>query len=318
MKKSLALLAAVIVVPATISGCSPSDVADATAQAGLTIGVSPVADLAPLFLGVKEGFFEEQGIRLTINTLAASGGAVLNAVDKGTFDLGFADTVSLMVAEEQGLDVQVISGAAATTGDAGVDYAAIVAHPDSAVDSLDDLRFLNVGVDVKGSTNDVVAKSAVAASGIDPASIMWQEVPFIDAVDAMSEHRLDAAFLVEPFVTHARLGGFRVISHPYAEFDPDLTVSGYVASKSLATKDPELVKRFLSALDDSYAFADAEKFSARANIGTYVTSDTPVESRLTLPLFAREFDRDATEKLADAAVGYRFLTSAPDLESLLP
>src|SRR5690606_4675241 len=224
MKQSLAVLALVIAVPAAVSGCSPLGAAGAVPQTNVTIGVSPVADLAPLFLGVKEGFFAAEGINLTINTLASSGGAVLSAVDQGTFDLGFADAVSIMVANEQGLEVDVISGAAATSGDVVQDYAAIVTHPESGISTLADLRFLNVGIDVKGSTNDVVAKSAVAASGIDPVGVIWHEVPFVDAVGAMTERRIDAAFVVEPFVTHARINGFNVISYPYAEFDTDLTV----------------------------------------------------------------------------------------------
>jgi NitT/TauT family transport system substrate-binding protein len=315
MKKSLALLVTVIAVP-VLAGCTPA--ADATTQTNLTIGVAPVADLAPLFLGVKEGFFADEGINLTINSLAPTSSAVLNAVDKNDFDFGYADTVSILAAHEQGLGVEIISGAAATSGEPKLDYAALVVHEDSLVDSLDDLRYLHVSIDAKATTNDVVVKDALEGAGVELSSVTWHELAFVDTLDALTARRIDAAFVVEPFVTHARMQGFRVVSFPYAEFDPSLTVSGYVASKELADRDPEVVDRFLAALEASYEFANKEKFSARANIGTYVDSGQPVESRLSLPIFTREFDRDAMAKLADAAMRYGFISNTPDLEAMLP
>lgn len=315
MKKILAVLTAAVAVPAFISGCAPS-AADAVPQTNVTIGVTPGADLAPLYVGVKEGFFKEQGINLTINSLASSSAAVLSAVDAGKFDIGFADAVSIMAAQEQGLDVELVSGAAATSGDPRLDYAAIIVHDDSLTDSLDDLRFLHMSIDAKGTINDLVAKSAVAASGIDVASVSWHEIPFVDATEALSSKRIDAAFVVEPFLTQARLNGFRVVSYPYAEFDPALTVSGYVVPKDMAGDD--LTERFLAALDASLEFTATDKYGVRANIGTYISADAAVESRLTLPTFTRDFDTEAAAKLADAAVQFGFLTTAPDLEALLP
>ncbi|MCW4386071.1 ABC transporter substrate-binding protein [Salinibacterium sp. SYSU T00001] len=317
MKKSIAALAIVIALPALASGCSTAP-ADAVTQTTVTIGVTPGADLAPLYMGVKQGFFAEQGINLTINSLAASSSAVLSAVDQEKFDFGFADAVSIMEAKEAGLGLEVISGAAATTGDPRLDYAAIVVHPSSAVDSLDDLRFLHMSVDAEGTINDLVAKSAVEASGIEVSSVSWHEIPFVDASEALTSRRVDAALVVEPFVTQARLAGFRVISYPYAEFDSELTVSGYVASSGLLEDDPELVERFITALDASFAYAEEETYEVRTNIGTYLSSEAAVEARLTLPRFTREFDRDALEKLAAAAVDHGFITQVPDLEALLP
>jgi NitT/TauT family transport system substrate-binding protein len=318
MKKTLAILTVAIAVPAVLAGCAPQS-AGAVPQADITIGVTPGADLAPLYLGVKEGFFADQGINLTINSLASSSAAVLSAVSDDKFDFGYADTVSILAAQEQGLAIELVSGAAATSGDVRNDYAAIIVRDSSGLNSVADLRYLNVSVDAKGTINDLVARTALQAAGADPASVNWHEIPFVDATEKLNVSRIDAALVVEPFVTEARLNGFRVISYPYAEFDPNLTVSGYVVSDELKSEDPELVERFLAALDTSLEHAEAEKYDVRTNIGTYIsTSDSSVLSRLALPTFTREIDRDAAQKLSDAAVAFGLLTAAPNLDEVLP
>lgn len=318
MKKSIAIVTAAIAIPALLAGCGlPS--AGAVPQADITIGVTPGADLAPLYLGVKEGFFAEEGINLTINSLASSSAAVLTAVSDDKFDFGYADAVSILAAQEQGLEIELVSGAAATSGDVRHDYAGVIVRESSNIHSLADLRYLHMSVDAKGTINDVVARAAVQASGAEPSSITWHEVAFVDATEQLTVARIDAAFVVEPFVTEARLKGFRVISYPYAEFDPNLTVSGYVVSSEMRAENPELVERFLAALDKSLEHAEAEKYAVRTNIGTYIsTSDSAVLSRLALPTFTREIDRSAAQKLVDAALAFGLLAQAPSLEDVLP
>src|SRR4051795_6333252 len=55
----------------------------------VTVGVIPIADVAPLFLGIKKGFFRDQ--RLNVKTQFAQGGAVIvPSVLSGDFQFGFS------------------------------------------------------------------------------------------------------------------------------------------------------------------------------------------------------------------------------------
>ena len=66
-------------------------------QTTLTVGVIPIADVAPLYLGIKEGFFEEENLKIEPQ-LAEGGAAITPAVLSGDFQIGFSNTVSLLIA----------------------------------------------------------------------------------------------------------------------------------------------------------------------------------------------------------------------------
>src|SRR3954462_8606544 len=74
----------------------------------LKIGLIPIADVAPVFLGQKKGFFKEQKITLKPQ-FAAGGAAIPPAVISGDFDIGFSNTVSLLIAGSKNLPVQIIA-----------------------------------------------------------------------------------------------------------------------------------------------------------------------------------------------------------------
>src|SRR3954452_4448969 len=112
---------------ATDGGASPAE--------GLTpvkVGAIPIGDVAPLHLGKAKGFFEEGGLDLTIEN--TTGGAVsVPGVVSGSFDFAFGNTVSLMVARDQGLDLKyVVNGTRASNQD-DVDFAGVVVAKDSDI-----------------------------------------------------------------------------------------------------------------------------------------------------------------------------------------
>ena len=71
------------------------------------VGVIPIVDTAPIWLGKEKGFFKEEGINLEITT-TTGGAAAVPGVVSGDFDIAFGNTVSLMVATDKGLPLKFI------------------------------------------------------------------------------------------------------------------------------------------------------------------------------------------------------------------
>jgi NitT/TauT family transport system substrate-binding protein len=85
--------------------------------AKLKFGVIPIADVAPLYLGIEKGFFEEDSLEIE-PVLAEGGAAIVPAVVSGADQIGFSNTTSLLIASSKGLPVQIIShGDIGGTGD---------------------------------------------------------------------------------------------------------------------------------------------------------------------------------------------------------
>ena len=315
-------LAAVAVL--ALSGCTDSDApaggsgdGDAGDSADLTpvtVGVIPIADTAALYLGDAEGFFAEEGLDLSIET-ATGGAAIVPAVVSGDYEFGFSNTLSLMVAADQGLDIQMVSSAVATTGDTTKDMGAVITKSDSGIASPADLAGKRVSSNSVGNINDTTVRSVVDESGADSSTIEFVEVPFPDAIAAVENDQVDAAFVVEPFVTSALDAGLEVVTYAYADFDPKLDIAAYFALNSI---DTELLEKFQAAMQKSLEYADANPDAVREIMATYTQTPPEVLADITLPRFPTEMDRASIEKLAASAQEYGVLSAEPDFDNLLP
>ena len=92
----------------------------------------------------------------------------------------------------------------------------------------------------------------------------------------------------------------------------------YFTSEKLLQDDPDLVKRFTEAMNESLAYADAHPDEARQVLTTYTEIDEAVIQKLTLPKWPAEINRQSVETLATLAVQDGLVTKQPDLSALLP
>ena len=99
------------------------------------------------------------------------------------------------------------------------------------------------------------------------------ELAFSDMPAALQAGRVDAIWVVEPFLSTSLAQGGRLVASNYVDTAPDLTVAVYFTSEQLIKNDPDLVKRFTDAMTESLAYADANPDEARAIISTCVNSE---------------------------------------------
>jgi NitT/TauT family transport system substrate-binding protein len=111
-------LAAVALLAVTATACgSSSSGASGSSSDGVTtvkVGVIPIVDVAPVYLGVKQGFYKKRGLDLTLET-SQGGAAIVPGVVSGQFEFGFSNTTSLMVARSRNVPVSPPPGRRART-----------------------------------------------------------------------------------------------------------------------------------------------------------------------------------------------------------
>ena len=135
---------------------------------------------------------------------------------------------------------------------------------------------------------------------------------------ALEAGRVDAVWVVEPFLTATLAQGGRLVASNYVDTAPDLTVAVYFTSEQLLRDDPDLAKRFTEAMNESLAYADAHPDEARQVLTTYTQIDKAVIPDLTLPKWPEEINRESVETLANLAVQDGLVTEQPDVDALLP
>jgi ABC-type nitrate/sulfonate/bicarbonate transport system substrate-binding protein len=208
-------LAVVLTLVGMLGACGGDDGGagdgEQTGPVTLKVGIIPIADLAPLYLGMDQGFFEEEN--LTIEPQFAEGGAaIVTSVVSGDYQIGFSNTTSLIIASTQNVPVQIIS-----QGVLGG------ATPEEAWDA--------VLVNALKAVGELTINTALKSEGVDYTTVDYFEVPFPEMIAALEAGDVDAAWVVEPFVTAGKAGGARPILFPYEQTTPNMTIATYFSTR---------------------------------------------------------------------------------------
>ncbi|MDL5199900.1 ABC transporter substrate-binding protein [Streptomyces sp. ALI-76-A] len=321
MQRRVPGLAAVLLTVAAAAGCGSSDSgASGTSSSGGTttvkVGIIPIVDVAPLYLGQKKGFFSSRGIELEMVS-AQGGAAIIPGVVRGQFQFGFSNTTSLMVAQVKGVPVRSVVNGAASNGKVGADVTGVAVKKDSPVKSARDLAGRTVAVNTLQNIGDTTVRESVRQAGGDPSKVEFVEIPFDQMPAALDGGRVDAAWMGEPSMTVAKAQGARVVASPFAETDPRLTVATYFTSAQVEKQNPGLVKDFAAAMTESLRYATDHPDEARQILTTYTKISGDVLKRLTLPGWPPDIDLPSLRKLASLSEkDGLFGDEKPDLDAL--
>jgi NitT/TauT family transport system substrate-binding protein len=216
----------------------------------IRVSTIPIIDTAPLQVGIAKGFFAAEG--LEIDTTPTAGGAMgLPALAAGQVQITFSNIISVVLGAKQGLGFEVIA-AGSNTGDKTPDLAALVAKKGSAIKTGKDLEGKRVAVNTRNNIIWLYARAWVQATGGNPDAVTYLEVPFPQMVDAVKGDRVDAAFVVEPFLSAGVASdSVSIVGWPYNAVQKRIPVSQYVATKTFITQNPGVIDRWVRAYNKS-------------------------------------------------------------------
>jgi NitT/TauT family transport system substrate-binding protein len=316
-----AALLAVLACAVGVAACGDDD--DGNGGGGgeaetttLRVGVIPIADVAPLYLGMKKGFFEEQG--LTIKPQLAEGGAAITpAVVSGDFQIGFSNTISLLIAASQDLPVEIISQgvlAGKTEEDAWAD---LLVLKDGPIKEPKDLEGKTIAVNTLKNICEVTIKASLEKEGVAVDTLKFSEVPFPDMNAALEAGRVDGACVVEPFVSQGKAGAARGIDPFYVRTAPDLTVATYFTSKQYAQENGDVVDSFVEAMNRSLTYAQSNPDEVRDVLLDYTEIPPEAAEQIKLPVWRPDLNEPTIELLSKLSLKYGLIEEQPDLDELI-
>jgi len=282
----------------------------------LKVGVIPIADVAPLYLGMEKGFFEDE--QLTIKPQLAEGGAAITpAVVSGDFQIGFSNTISLLIAASQDLPVEIISQgvlAGKTERDAWAD---LLVLKDGPIKEPKDLEGKTIAVNTLENICEVTIKASLEKEGVAVDQLKFTEVPFPDMNAALESGRVDGACVVEPFVSQGKAGAARGIDPFYVRTAPDLTVATYFTSKQYAQENADVVDRFVEAMNKSLNYAQSHPDEVRDVLLEYTEIPPEAAEQIKLPVWRPDLNEPTIELLSRLSVKYGLIDEQPDLDELI-
>jgi NitT/TauT family transport system substrate-binding protein len=321
--RAMVLLMVLVAAGPVASGCGGDAAGGTESENGrtkLTVQVVPIHEVAPVYLGIKQGFFAAENLEVEVKT-GQGGAESVPPVINGDVQVAYSNTPSLFSAAVRGLPIEIVAPAGG--GPLEKEHnalGAVMVSKDSAIRSYADLEGKTVAVNTLGNVLDVSLNAALEQRGVDHTQVEYVEVPFPDMLAALDAGGIDAAFLAPPFETIAEQSGdYRPIGFPLVDVRPEFVFAGYYVLRQWAQENQEVLERFLRALRRSMIYAAEHEQQTRATIGDY--SELPSELISAIPIGNRRPDCEeletSSEVLAGLMVRYGLLDREPDLDELI-
>ena len=277
----------------------------------VTVDTLPIANALPLDLGIKKGFFEQQGIEVKKQTLQ-SGNDVVLALANGNGELGYLGYVPMFIARTQGIPLTLVSASEVEGTNEADNWQNILVKGSSSIRTPADLAGKTIAVNALKGVGEVMIKAALKKDGVNPDSIHLLALPFPTMRTALANGQVDAIWTPEPFLSQAlNLDGARIVMAPGPVLGRYWPIGGYVSLGDWAKKNPGLATKFRTAINQSLSYAQSHPQEIRDLLpaGT---------QNVRLPIWSSLVDRDKLVQLAKYAKEYGVITTLPNFTQLIP
>ncbi|MEV6794089.1 ABC transporter substrate-binding protein [Streptomyces sp. NPDC051320] len=268
------------------SGSTGSTSSAASGPTTVAVGNGPFLSNVDLYLSDGKDYFSEAGLKANIKVLSAGSNAVPQLLNN-SLQFAAVDVATAITAVAQHLPIEVV--APNTVGSSGkVGYAGVVVSPKSGITSPAGLVGKTVAVNQINGTAMVLTKAALAKAGIDWKKVKFTEVAPPQLLPTLAGGRSDAAVLGEPGVTTAESQGMTYLFNQEQKTVPDTDTFVYITSKSYASKNPDVVKSFTSAVLKGHTYANAHPDEVRKTAASSTQVPAALLSKVTLPTFGEK------------------------------
>lgn len=324
MNKTLTAAAIAVSAVLALTACSgssePAQTPEGSGEGGaltpVNVAVVPVADVAPLYLGIKEGYFEDEGLDVTLQNVGGAAAAVPLLLN-GELQFAYGALIPVVTAAASGVPAVFVTGGVERPASAEEDYSALATVADSDVDSVSDLAGKKVGVNALRAGPQLVTIATLEAAGLSESDVEWVEIPMSEGIQAVERGNVDVVYLAEPFRTQAEEAGLKLIGSPtYSGAIPGAT-SGYFGVQDYVAGNAETVDAFTRALDKSVVYANENEAAVRAEIAEYSGMDAAAVEAINLPTFTSEIGDENVQAVIDQLSSVGWIDQEPDVATLV-
>lgn len=243
MRKLMAV-AALTVLAAT--GCGGDSTAgdDGATKVRYLTAFNAFGREAYAFVADEKGFFREQGLDVEIS-IGAGSGENMAALAGGAADFAPVDSTGYILMKGSGK----VTGITAVGAVQQKSMVGIMTLEGAGIAAPKDLEGRVLG-DQEGATTTILFPTYAKLAGIDPAKVEITPINAGELAGALGAGKVDAIgqFVVGKPLIEKAAGGKKAVSLPFSDVLTDLYGHFLLTSDKLAADDPELARKFTTAL----------------------------------------------------------------------
>ncbi|WP_238598396.1 ABC transporter substrate-binding protein [Saccharothrix sp. ALI-22-I] len=312
---------------AVVSGCgllggSTAETTTAAApgkveKAKITLGLLPILDVASVHVAIKKGYFQEEGLEVEPKIIQG-GAAAIPGLIEGSLDITFGNWVSFITAESKQAAKAVDGLKLINDGyQAKPEMFLILAKADSSIKSPKDLEGKTIAINTFKNIAELTAKATLQANDVDPAKVTFKEFPFPDMEAAVQNGTVDAAFMVEPFISKAqRVSGQITVLDAASGPTAAIPIAGYGTTGKFVKENPNTVAAFQRAMAKGQRDA-ADRPFVEPLLVEYAKVDKETASLVHFGEFPTTLDATRLQRVATLMRTYGLLENDFDVKPML-
>ncbi len=231
----------------------------------LTVAVVPATSVAGLYIAEQRGYFSAAGLHVKIVPVASGVNALPDLVN-GSVDIDEGQWTSDLAAEASGAaHLRVL----APGNSGGTALEEVVTAPRSPITTVDQLRGKTIAVNALKGLAVLLTSNVLNSHGIPASAVHFVVIPFPYMAQALAAHRVDAAFIPEPFLSAAEIGhGMQPLFDIDQGAATDFPIAGYAVTQTWATAYPKTAAAFTRALARGQQVAATSRAAVEQALGS--------------------------------------------------
>jgi NitT/TauT family transport system substrate-binding protein len=280
----------------------------------ITVGYIPAPDFAALFVAKQKGFFQQEGLTVKPE-LEAGGATAVPKLASGSLDFSINNYVSAIEATSKGVGAEkVVADAYQLSSNCVV----MMVPADSNIHKPQDLKGKKIAINTKANVTQLTTTAVLKPYGITIPDSDFVEVDYPQMINALKSHSVDAAVMIEPFVSASEEAlGARMIVDMQAGTTADFPLSAYVTTQKFAKKNPKTVAAFQRAIDKAQQLVASDRKVVEQILPTYTKIDPKTASIIHIGRYPTSVSRTRIQRVADVMLQYGYLKTKFDAGSLL-
>jgi NitT/TauT family transport system substrate-binding protein len=251
------------------AGCaSQTTTRPALEKTNLTVGSVQSTTAAGLYLAAQRGYFAAAGLNVRIAPTAGSG-TVMTDLINGTLDVSFGNYVSFILAQAHGIArLRIVSeGNNATAREQEI---CVRAH--SPITTVAGLKGKVIGVNALANVATLLVSSILSENAVPVSSVKFTPIPFPSMAATLQAGRIDAGWLVEPFLTEAEVQyGVQAIADGDQGATQNFPVSGVAVTQAWLDRYPRTAAAFIAAFNRGQVLADENRKAVEQVLPQYIS-----------------------------------------------